>query len=85
MSHKINVLKVFRNLKTYRAKCLKKKISERVIFGKAAGYPPANFLKNEYIRRSFQDFTFFKKNLFQGTHLNGCFRETYTRFTFILV
>ena len=52
----------------------KKKISERVISGKAAGYPPASFLKNKYIRRSFQDFPFFKKNLFQGTHLNGCFR-----------
>ena len=42
-----------------------KKNSEGVLFGEAAGFPPATVLKNEYIRRSFSRFYFLlKKYLF---------------------
>ena len=33
-----------RNLKTYRAKSLKKKKTDRVIFSEPAGFPPATIL-----------------------------------------
>ena len=38
----INVLKIFSNLKSYRAKSFKKN-SERVIFGYRAGISPVTF------------------------------------------
>ena len=58
----MNILKIFKNLKTDRAKSLKKMLKELFL---AKLQPPAAFLKNEYIRRSFTGFYLFKKDLFK--------------------
>ena len=63
MFHKINVLKIFRNLKTYRAKSLKKTVIE-LFLAKVQAFHLYVFVKiNKYTGR-FQDSIFLKKTLF---------------------